>query len=214
MWAAIRLEKGFFVQLAHFKNSEWMLKKYPVSNDILIPLNKARLNRLKENERWIYPNTHIQIDEKFIKVFQLRMYEYLDFYRKKSMAHAIEISKCIDKLHRVGLIHGDLCSSNCKLDRSGRVLLFDWEPFLITQRGPNTILRSSKYALHPDDYSQKTISKSSDKFAVSNLIVQMIFGRYIGLKQCKKNKNFHVDISFSSKCCVEMLQKIVNHYHL
>ena len=84
-----------------------------------------------------------------------------------------------------------------KFDKYGRLLIFDWEPFLKI-RSPNSNvleLRSSKYALHPMDQASNCITIRSDLFATGTLLMQALYGRYPGLKLIKRNFNLISKIS-------------------
>ena len=64
--------------------------------------------------------------------------------------------------------------------------MFDWEPFLEKHINGLIELRSSKYACHPIDMNSRVITWRSDLYAFINLTLQIVHGRYEGLKIAKK----------------------------
>ena len=98
-----------------------------------------------------------------------------------------KLAVIIDYLHRNEIVHGDLSYKNLALEReTGDVLIFDWEIFSVIMSENRVLLRSSKLSCHPEDQKAGRLSKKSDRYAFCNLIPQIIFGRYLGIKFADK----------------------------
>lgn len=72
-------------------------------------------------------------------------------------------------MHEVGVVHGDLSTSNFIHRGEDIAALIDWEIPLETMRGNAVELRSTAYVLHPEDLALGQVTKKTDRFAIAAL---------------------------------------------
>ena len=193
------------------ENKNWICREWGF--DVTIPncldQDIKRLNLMKEYSNYLYPNIYVSYNKKGVKICQKRIL-HRSLEDVKGNKTAYEIVKKLTKLISLNIVHGDLCASNIGFDKYGRLLIFDWEPFLKI-RSPNSNvleLRSSKYALHPMDQASNCITIRSDLFAIGTLLTQALYGRYPGLKLIKRNFNLISKISEDTLNPQQSIQKM------
>ena len=167
------IEKSWNCAVCAFPNDPWV---------------GARLQKLKRLGKILDPPIsvletaqNVSITQKFIKRFKPIDRGY----------PTLTINALVEKIrffrsHK--LVHGDLCFGNLGLGNNSRLLIFDWEPFLVIRSSRGHLeLRSSKYCYHPIEKGQRTLTVKSDMYALATLIPQIILGRYKGLSFVRKH---------------------------
>ena len=194
----ILLVKDFLLNYAMPKNNKWICREweFDIADTNFKEDDFERINLLKKYGNLLNPKIQVSLTEKKVRICQKRI-SHKSLEEFKGVKAANEIVKVFSELTLHKIVHGDLCASNIGFDKYGRLLIFDWEPFLKI-RSPNSNvleLRSSKYALHPMDQASNCITIRSDLFATGTLLMQALYGRYPGLKLIKRNFNLISKIS-------------------
>ena len=165
------LRKSWKIQSTSFSERQSLIKRLSLINDMGL-LIKPKIKTFVSSD-------HCHIEQEFCKNIQK-----IDSNKKKKIIH--ELGDLIFLCHQRDLIHGDLCYSNIAISEKDELLVFDWEPFLEKHINGLIELRSSKYACHPIDMNSRVITWRSDLYAFINLTLQIVHGRYEGLKIAKK----------------------------
>jgi len=193
------------------KNNKWICREweFDIADTNFKEDDFERINLLKKYGNLLNPKIQVSLTEKKVRICQ-KIISHKSLEEFKGVKAANEIVKVFSELTLHKIVHGDLCASNIGFDKYGRLLIFDWEPFLKI-RSPNSNvleLRSSKYALHPIDQASNCITIRSDLFAIGTLLMQALYGRYPGLKLIKRNFNVISKISEDTLNPQQSIQKM------
>ena len=193
------------------KNNKWICREweFDIADTNFKEDDFERINLLKKYGNLLNPKIQVSLTEKKVRICQ-KIISHKSLEEFKGVKAANEIVKVFSELTLHKIVHGDLCASNIGFDKYGRLLIFDWEPFLKI-RSPNSNvleLRSSKYALHPMDQASNCITIRSDLFAIGTLLTQALYGRYPGLKLIKRNFNLISKISEDTLNPQQSIQKM------
>ena len=207
----IPLVKDFLLNYAMPKNNKWICREweFDIADTNFKEDDFERINLLKKYGNLLNPKIQVSLTEKKVRICQ-KIISHKSLEEFKGVKAANEIVKVFSELTLHKIVHGDLCASNIGFDKYGRLLIFDWEPFLKI-RSPNSNvleLRSSKYALHPMDQASNCITIRSDLFAIGTLLTQALYGRYPGLKLIKRNFNLISKISEDTLNPQQSIQKM------
>ena len=207
----ILLVKDFLLNYAMPKNNKWICREweFDIADTNFKEDDFERINLLKKYGNLLNPKIQVSLTEKKVRICQ-KIISHKSLEEFKGVKAANEIVKVFSELTLHKIVHGDLCASNIGFDKYGRLLIFDWEPFLKI-RSPNSNvleLRSSKYALHPMDQASNCITIRSDLFAIGTLLTQALYGRYPGLKLIKRNFNLISKISEDTLNPQQSIQKM------
>ena len=192
------LEKGSLRHYAKCETEGWICREWDLSLALssCVEYDQKRLNLMRRYCNSLNPKIKVSYTAATVKICQKKhLHRTLEEF--KGFKAAQNIVAGIVKFMEIKLVHGDLCASNIGFGKKGELLVFDWEPFLKTQP-PNlrwVELRTSKFALHPNDGSEGRITTRSDLFAVGALLLQALHGRYRGLKLCQIHQNSIANIA-------------------
>lgn len=172
-----------------YESRDWICREWSCSIAMPEHFERAfdRLRLIQRNAVLIDPAIKIIHDANTVRVCQKKS-SFITLDEARGNEAAKEIISGVSKLLEAEIIHGDLCAANIGFSESGALQVFDWEPFLEIKSKNFCFsqLRSSKYAIHPLDLKNNRISVRSDLFAVGNLLLQALHGRFDGLKLGKR----------------------------
>lgn len=146
----------------------WIEKCFRKSDAANIKRAEERFQNLLCMGGTIYPQISLQetklewlVRQEVIKTTEKR-YSYSGHELRK-------VAEGLDRVHNAGLIHGDPCLSNIGFEKSGRVLLYDWEIILEKKVSGRIALRTTPYCLHPEDGRVRHLTRRSDFFGLAAL---------------------------------------------
>lgn len=79
-----------------------------------------------------------------------------------------QLAALVDRMHRAGIVHGDLHPKNLFWD-GHRVVIADFEPSLLQLRGYRPSLMATAPFIHPDDASARRLSRLTDLMCLARL---------------------------------------------
>ncbi len=108
------------------------------------------------------PRVSVDFSEDWIETHQIKTTVENTFVMGFSYRQLMALAQRVDEFHKVGLVHGDLCTSNIGI-KSQKVLIFDWEPSLEHKSGE---IRTTPYCIHPDDLTAGIVTNMTDKYSI------------------------------------------------
>lgn len=139
-----------------------IVKKIYLSDIENIERSIKRALALKAFGSKVRPSIAVEIGNDFISISQAKIKYDKTFVHGFTKGDVVNLAIEIDKLHAIGAVHGDLCTSNLALKKD-KLYIFDWEPTLELKEG---VLRTTSYCVHPSDLKNGFISELTDRYAV------------------------------------------------
>ena len=175
----------------------------------IVDLRQTQLRRIQlldKHGKDINPEVAVLFEPSQI-IVQQRWIDQVDPIDSDKSWRIVEaLAQEIDRIHDLGIVHGDLCYSNVGL-RDGVVCIFDWEPLLAINLGLGRVeFRTTQLAFHPSDLKKKEISFASDRLAFICLFLQMQLERYAGLKIAQRHLKEIAVLAESHNRCATLLQ--------
>ncbi|CAH6720418.1 checkpoint serine/threonine-protein kinase Bub1p [[Candida] jaroonii] len=200
----IENELGNFKALkAETKSSNW---EFYILNQI-----HQRLSTDEITTKIIKPESlYMYQDESFLILKYLSQGTLLDivnYYRNQGKGvdeelcifFTVELLEIIEKLHTIGIIHGDLKADNCMIDfktddhRDNKMILIDFgrsiDLFLFPEGTQFTNTWEADQQDCPQMNNNQSWSFEADYYGIAAIIHTLLFGKYIEIETLKSGKN-------------------------
>ncbi len=117
------------------------------------------------------------------RVFGITLAEYIAgrcLDKKEAVGICMQLCDILEKVHRMGIVHGDIKPENIMMDNSGRIWLIDFDAshFVKKEPGRDTVMMGTPGYASPEQYGFGRSDPRSDIYAIGVLLNVMLTGHH------------------------------------